>query len=216
MVMAGPCHNEPHPWQILLLPACPLGVTSATHLFSAASAGTPPLQCPAVPPYWACCPSAAARVPRGGSVLGAPAPAPPGMLALGEELEWPGGQLAGGLSRQIAGPSSQRDVILSRPQPRGVEFHPLVYSRPRGRQGPARPREAERQGAPSWTPVPGGSRMGTRPASTAPAQPAAPGPSQLHPLQTPPSRPGPLPAGTRSCQYSRPHAYRVVGDLLSR
>lgn len=155
--------------------------------------------------------------PRGGSVLGAPAPGPPGDAGAGRGAGMAGGQLAGGLSEQIAGPSSQRDgtLFLAARSPGVLSFTRLFTPGSGDGEGQLVPGEPSAWGAPSWTPLPGGSGRGTRPAPAAPAQPAAPGPSQIHPLGTPPSRPGPLPAGTGSCRCSRPHTYRAVGELPS-
>lgn len=86
----------------------------------------PPL--PHVLPFSSClAPQASCRMPR--------LPALPGEADAGRGASWPRGgkgSWQGVLRELMAGHSSQQDVILSHPQPWGVEFHPLVYSRAEG------------------------------------------------------------------------------------
>lgn len=142
LVAMGLCQDAPCPWQSLaalqsvlrpLLPSlaargCGLRAALCQLLLQCWSG--PPCHSaqhlhPAVP-----CPSAAAWLP--GLPAGCPGSLPSLQRLMLEEEPGGRGSWQGVLRERMARHSSQQDVILSHSQPRGVEFHPLVYSRAEG------------------------------------------------------------------------------------
>lgn len=190
LVAMALCQDAPCPWQSLAALQCVLHHFIPSLQPEAVSRG---LLCPSLcsragldptavmpnisHPCNVSCPSAAAWLP------GLPAASLPslGRLMLEEEPAGPGGgkgSWQGVLRERMAGHSSQQNVILSHPQPRGVEFHPLVYSRAEGAVRGQLLGKLSDQGGPSARPPPqlmGAKGEGCE--SWAKKQPLAPSPS---------------------------------------